>query len=413
MLWPTIDLANIIQQTNHKFFTLAFIVSGPVDKKPSWGGVIPLEQKFYMDQVNKIRNLGGDIIISFGGLNGLELAQTTTDINELVKMYQNVIDMYGLKYVDFDIEGGALSEMVSIDRRNKAIKILQQNNPKLKIAYCLPVTPEGLSLPGFNLLKNAKENDVRVDVVNIMTMCYGEYYSKGKDLGILAVDASKSTYNQIQSIGYTNTKVGVTPMIGMNDLESEIFTLDNAKYLTEFASKTSWVSLLSNWSLNRDNSKYGPLYISTRLQQNDYDFLNILRKFQDSSSVQPQAPVPVPVPVPVSVQPQAPVPVPVPVSVPAPVPVPVSVPAPVPAPVPVPVQPSSPIQVQPTPPQLSVSVQPPVSVPVQVNTEVVPIQVSIPTNSFENLVSNFRGLNISFDLDFIDKQVKNVKFEFK
>ncbi len=290
LLWPTINLIDIIQKTGHKFFTLAFIVADN-NGAASWGGVIPLEQKFFMDQINKIRNLGGDIIISLGGLNGTEIALANNDVNKIVEIYQSIIDIYKLKYIDFDIEGFALHEPQSIDRRNKAIKIIQERNPDLKVAYCLPVTPDGLSNYGFDLLKNAVQNNVKVDLINIMTMNYGTYYSTGKDLGVLAIECAKQTYNQSKTLGI-ECEIGLTPMIGVNDISTEVFTQQHAKHMIEFCIQTPWITLVSNWSLNRDTLENGPLFKSSQIKQDDYEFLHILRKIQSQPQLQVTQPQP-------------------------------------------------------------------------------------------------------------------------
>ena len=54
--------------------------------------------------------MGGDVIISFGGANGVELAQSCTTVTALANAYQSIIDRYLLTSVDFDIEGGAISD---------------------------------------------------------------------------------------------------------------------------------------------------------------------------------------------------------------------------------------------------------------------------------------------------------------
>lgn len=51
---------------------------------------------------------------------------------------------------------------------------LQAANPGLTISYTLPVLPTGLTPNGVALLANAVQRGVRVDVVNIMTMDYGD-----------------------------------------------------------------------------------------------------------------------------------------------------------------------------------------------------------------------------------------------
>ena len=132
------------EETGQKYFTLAFVVSDP-HGNPSWGGVTAMEDNWFLDQINYIRGVGGDVIISFGGANGTELALAIDNVADLQTAYQSVIDRYDLKWVDFDIEGLAVGHRDSIDRRNKAVTGLQAANPNLKIAYCLPVLPQGLT----------------------------------------------------------------------------------------------------------------------------------------------------------------------------------------------------------------------------------------------------------------------------
>lgn len=70
--WPTPDIAKIAEQIGHKRFTLAFVVSGS-DSQPSWGGVIPMSENFYASQISALRKIGGDVVVSFGGANGMDI----------------------------------------------------------------------------------------------------------------------------------------------------------------------------------------------------------------------------------------------------------------------------------------------------------------------------------------------------
>jgi hypothetical protein len=42
-----------------------------------------------------------------------------------VAAYQGAIDLYKLRWIDFDVEGQAVAQPASVDRRNQAIKRLQ------------------------------------------------------------------------------------------------------------------------------------------------------------------------------------------------------------------------------------------------------------------------------------------------
>ena len=247
--WPPFDLVNCFKECGQKYFTLAFIVSqGNI---PSWGGYYPLSTtnpSWYLDQIDNLRALGGDVIISCGGASGQELAQTITDINSLVAAYQSIIDIYKLQILDFDIEGSAIADQISIDLRNKALVILRKNNPNLKIHYTLPVMPDGLDSNGMNLVKNAFSNGLKIEVVNLMCM---DYNSENIDMGQAAISAAQNTHSQLINIGYSNTKVGICPMIGINDT-NQLFTLADAQKVVDFSKSNSYIGLLAFWSSNRD-----------------------------------------------------------------------------------------------------------------------------------------------------------------
>lgn len=162
LLWPTFDIAQTASATNSKWFTLSFITADG-SGNPAWGSSVALSQKFYLNTVKALRANGGDVIISFGGAIGQELGVVTTDVDKLVAKYQSVIDMYGIRWADFDIEGAATNDLVSIDRRTKALKKLKEANPGLKISYTLPVFPTGLTSGGVEILKSAKAIGLQID----------------------------------------------------------------------------------------------------------------------------------------------------------------------------------------------------------------------------------------------------------
>jgi chitinase len=69
LLWPTLDISQVAEKTGVLHYTLAFIFAG-ANNQPAWGGVIGMEQNFYADQLARLRQRGGDAIVSFGGANG-------------------------------------------------------------------------------------------------------------------------------------------------------------------------------------------------------------------------------------------------------------------------------------------------------------------------------------------------------
>jgi len=278
-----INIADCFAQTGQRFFTLAFIISD-ADGQPAWTGSRDLEvgTKYYADQIRAIRARGGDVLISFGGEGGTELAIKTPDVDELEKKYQSVIDNYQLNWMDFDIEGKALKNTAANQRRDEALERLQRKNPALKISFTLPVNPTGMEEESLVMLRDAKARGVKIESVDIMTMDYGPAVSRGRKMGDLAVAASNASHRQTMEIDPA-IKIGICPMIGQNDEKGEIFTTDDARQVMEFASKADWVRSLGIWSSNRDRLKgtrKGDNH-SSGIDQRPWDFTSIFQAFSD------------------------------------------------------------------------------------------------------------------------------------
>ncbi|MFJ4337372.1 cellulose binding domain-containing protein [Streptomyces sp. NPDC088915] len=252
-LYPAYDLLATADATGVKEFNLAFITSGGACA-PLWGGVTDLANDKVAAQIGALRAKGGDVRVSFGGAAGHELALNCSSAPALAAAYGKVVDQYGLTKVDFDVEGAALPDTAANTRRSQAIAQLQKSHPGLDVSFTLPVMPEGLTQPGVDLLADAKRNGVRVDAVNIMAMDYGPAYSA--DMGTYAIQAATATQAQIKGVlGLSDAAawkaVAVTPMIGVNDVTTEVFKVDDATQLVDFA-KSKGLGWLSMWSSTRD-----------------------------------------------------------------------------------------------------------------------------------------------------------------
>ncbi|MFE9605805.1 cellulose binding domain-containing protein [Streptomyces hokutonensis] len=257
-LYPAFDLLGNVTATGVKNYNLAFITDGG-GCTPKWGGVTDLASDGVASQIGALRAKGGDVRVSFGGASGSELATTCGSASALATAYGKVVDAYGLTKVDFDIEGGALPNTAANTIRAQAIAKLQQQHPNLDVSYTLPVMPEGLTQDGVNLLSNAKSNGVKIGTVNIMAMDYGPAYSG--DMGTYSEQAATATQAQVKSVlGLSESAawkaVAVTPMIGVNDVSSEVFKVDDATQLVAFA-KAKGLGGISMWSATRDKQCAG------------------------------------------------------------------------------------------------------------------------------------------------------------
>jgi hypothetical protein len=266
LLYPPYDMVAHSQATGVKQYTLAFLVSNG-SCAASWGGVLPVGDAGLAQRVTALRNSGGDVRISFGGANGSELATVCTSPEQLAVAYQAAIDAYSATRIDFDVEGAALANAAANDRRAKAIEILQQNAAKagkqLDVSVTLPALPQGLTQDGVNLLNNAQGNQLEFDSVNIMAMDYGDFAAPNPtgQMGRFATDAATATQAQLKSVfGFSDDeawhKLAVTPMIGVNDVSTEVFTPDDARTVARFVREKglAWYAM---WSATRDQQCAG------------------------------------------------------------------------------------------------------------------------------------------------------------
>ncbi|MFF9166369.1 MULTISPECIES: cellulose binding domain-containing protein [unclassified Streptomyces] len=257
-LYPAFDLLGNADATGVKNYNLAFVTDGG-GCTPKWGGVTDLTADAVAGQIGALRAKGGDVRVSFGGASGTELATSCSSADALAAAYGKAVDAFKLTKVDFDVEGGALPNTAANTRRAQAIAKLQQSHPGLDVSFTLPVMPEGLTQDGVNLLANARSNGVRISTVNIMAMDYGPAYSG--DMGTYAEQAATATQAQIKGVlGLSDSAawkaVAVTPMIGVNDVSSEVFKVDDATQLVNFA-KSKGLGWLSMWSATRDKACAG------------------------------------------------------------------------------------------------------------------------------------------------------------
>ncbi|MET4782357.1 chitinase [Glaciihabitans sp. UYNi722] len=253
-----------------KNVVLSFIVSTPGDVcAPSWGTAYSLDQasaSLDLDRrIARLQQQGGDIAVSFGGQANDELATDCTDVTKLASAYSTVIDRYNLTTIDIDIEGANLSDTAANQRRAEALALVQKERrnagKELAVWLTLPVSPSGLDDSGQKAVSATLDKKLDIAGVNAMTMDYGSSLTPGTSELAGSTQALTATQRQL-GILYSRagihlsdktlwSKIGATPMIGQNDVQSEVLTLSAAKGLNAFA-RQHGLGRVSMWSLNRD-----------------------------------------------------------------------------------------------------------------------------------------------------------------
>jgi hypothetical protein len=203
--------------------------------------------------------------VSFGGQDGPDLATSCATAGALAHQYESVMARLNASRADFDIEGGSLSDHAAMDRRVRAIAALQARARALgrpvAVSLTLPVEPTGLPGRSLAVVRSALTSGVQVGRVNLLAMDYGSSKPalKPGTMGRYAIAAATATQRQLQRLLPALSRrriwhlIGITTMIGRNDVASEIFTTADARKLLRFARDRSLGSL-SFWSLARDRS---------------------------------------------------------------------------------------------------------------------------------------------------------------
>ncbi len=241
------DMAADMSATGLKYYTLAFLIpqSGCTPQWEDNGEAVGA----FTAQINSLKAAGGNVIISSGGESGGELAQTCTSVPSLTAAYANVVNTYGVNRLDFDIEGSTLSDTAANTRRDQALAALQAQDPSVQVDYTLAVAPNGLPSAELGVLQDAKAQGVKVNLVNIMTMDFGNGQNALND----ALSAAQATSGQLASLYGISTAqayamMGLTPIAGQND-DNEVFSTANASTLESFAASNG-VGELSFWEVD-------------------------------------------------------------------------------------------------------------------------------------------------------------------
>jgi chitinase len=238
-----------------------------------WNGdpTTPVSWSTFGTAIARIRARGGDVVPSFGGYSadnaGTEIADSCPDVDRIAAAYEKVVTTYRVTRLDLDVEDNSLTNAAGIDRRNKAIRRVEEwaerTHRTVQFVYTIPTGPAGLEQTGIDVLANAVANHARVDVVDIMTFDY--YDGRAHEMAADTRTAAEGLVGTLHTLypGRSDDRlwrmVGVTEMIGVDDYGSggetgprEVFTIPDAAVVTVWARRHD-IAELSFWALGRDN----------------------------------------------------------------------------------------------------------------------------------------------------------------
>ena len=214
----------------------------------------------------KLQRSNIDYVISTGGADGVFTCSSEQGMEKFIARY-NSPQLVGL---DFDIEAGQ-SEQVIADLV-KQIHSASQRHPHLRMSFTLAALSSttsdqpALNAHGAQVMKAIARVGLKNHFVNLMVMNFGE--AKPENCVVegtrcaMAASAIVVARNFAREYRMPLQRIELTPMIGVNDLVENIFTLSDARKLASYV-HGNHLGGLHFWSLNRDGMcPPGPLVVS-------------------------------------------------------------------------------------------------------------------------------------------------------
>jgi chitinase len=271
--------STVMNATGVKAFTMAFVLANGCN--PVWDGEGGITGGVHASTINAIRAAGGDVVPSFGGWSGNKLGPNCATPELLAGAYQKVIDAFGLKAIDIDIENYDEFENFTVqDRILNALKIVKQKNPTIKTILTFGTTTSGPSATGIRLINQARALGANVDIFAIMPFDFGG----GSNMYQSTVNATEGLKNAVKSaFGYTDaqaySRLGISGMNGLSD-QQELTTVATWTQIRDYA-KSKNLARFTFWAVNRDRGCAGGGVVSncSGIAQNDWDFTRVTAGF--------------------------------------------------------------------------------------------------------------------------------------
>jgi hypothetical protein len=269
----------VMNATGIKWFTMAFILSSG-GCNPAWDGSRPLQGSADATAISQIRAAGGDVVPSIGGWSGNKLGPNCSTPEALAGAYQTVINAYGLKAIDIDIENTDEFESEAVqDRILNALKIVKQNNPGIQTILTFGTSTTGPNYWGSRLIERSQALGANIDIFTLMPFDFGSGNIYNDTVG-----ASEGLKTKLKAtFGWTDAQAyahqGISGMNGLSD-QQELTSTATWQNITTWA-KGKGIGRLAFWSVNRDRGCAGGGVVSncSGIAQPDWEFTRITAGF--------------------------------------------------------------------------------------------------------------------------------------
>ena len=245
------DPGAVMDATGLKAFQLAFVLApNGGGCSPTWGGTDAVSSDTAVANViSQIRAKGGDVSASVGGYGGTKLGQVCGTPQATAAAYQQVIDKYGLKAMDFDLEEPEYENSAAIHNEIGAAKILQQQNPGIYLSVTTAGTADGTGWFGKQMLNEAKSQGFTPSNFSIMPFDGGFSGAAAQTSALTNFNSVlQSTFGWDAATAYAHE--GISQMNGRSD-SGEYFYQSDFQTVLDYAT-SHHMARFTFWSVNRD-----------------------------------------------------------------------------------------------------------------------------------------------------------------
>lgn len=224
----------------------------------NWAGIQP--DALVQSNLQSFVNAGVDYIVSTGGAAGAFTCSSAAGMRTFINRYAS----NNLVGVDFDIEAG--QSQAAIASLVQQVAAVQSEYPNLRFSFTVATlgssngtvtsNPYGdLNVTGYNVVKAVQQYGITNYTINLMVMDYGGVNAGNCvvanglcDMGLTAIQAAK---NLNAKYGIPYDRIELTPMIGVNDVSNELFSLKDTDTMVQWA-LANGLAGIHFWSADRD-----------------------------------------------------------------------------------------------------------------------------------------------------------------
>ena len=238
-----------VMPTNLKTLTWAF-ATGECGSE-TWAGIQPAA--LVSANVQNFVSMGKFYVISTGGASGVFTCGSDSGFTTFINRYQSA----NLLGIDFDIEGGQSQDVItSLIQR---VMSAQKTFPNLRFSFTLATlggnSPQSLSSLGAMVLNTIKSQGLTKYTINLMTMDFGSTIASNCtivngvcEMGQSAIAAAENLHS---FYGTPYNQIELTPMIGGNDTQADVFTISDVSTISAYAAQKGLAGI-HFWSFDRD-----------------------------------------------------------------------------------------------------------------------------------------------------------------